>query len=421
MKKKRILIISIILAIILIAGIIAFILIKKDRKITRVAFYGLDENNVSLIQEILSKVTDKKGNPVKYEFIVLDAEKALAPQIKRKYDAVYSYMGLNVENTIAAIKEKKSDKICLSEDILNGTTISVKQAALNNKNGLISAVPFLLDYCEIDIDRRILFGLGIKKIVNWADIENYAVEAAKQKGQAILFDSKDSSNFLAAFGAFTESISGVQAVNKTVSEIKKLLYKDGNEVNKDRLAYENLIASLAEEPGSPLFDSTHTLARWYKNGLLTQEAFNISNNDIFNYISMEMAPIVFWNFSSRRRIKFPTTNSISTIYYPSERNPVTRYFAAPVFTAVPLSAKESVKKGIKLLVSREVQENLSRKTGLAPVLANCQVPDHQADDVRYWIAATNAPSVPLGEAAFCEKSTRDLFAESLINYIKGIN
>ena len=158
----------------------------------------------------------------------------------------------------------------------------------------------------------------------------------------------------------------------------------------------------------------------FNNGVLSKDAFNFNSEDVRNYVSMEMAPIVFEKISQRRTIKFPATQNISSIYYPSERNPVTRKFAAPVFTAIPLSSKQSVKAGIELIVSKEAQENLSRETGLAPVLANCYVPDHQADDVRYWIAATNAPSIPFGEAAFCEQASRDLFAESLIAYIKSL-
>ena len=46
-------------------------------------------------------------------------------------------------------------------------------------------------------------------------------------------------------------------------------------------------------------------------------------------------------------------------------------------------------------LSNSLQTELSIKTGLSPVQKNCQVPDHQADDVHYWIAASKGPLQPL--------------------------
>lgn len=46
-------------------------------------------------------------------------------------------------------------------------------------------------------------------------------------------------------------------------------------------------------------------------------------------------------------------------------------------------------------ISNSKQELLCKETGLAPVQKNSQVPDHQADDVRYWLAASLGPATPL--------------------------
>ena len=41
--------------------------------------------------------------------------------------------------------------------------------------------------------------------------------------------------------------------------------------------------------------------------------------------------------------------------------------------------------------AEEGQEKLCAQTGFAPVLAQCKTVDRQADDARYWVAATNPP------------------------------
>ncbi|MDE7140993.1 MAG: hypothetical protein K2O09_09630, partial [Treponemataceae bacterium] len=63
------------------------------------------------------------------------------------------------------------------------------------------------------------------------------------------------------------------------------------------------------------------------------------------------------------------------------------------------------------LMTADTQENLSHMTGLAPVLAQCPTPDQQADDARYWVAATNAPLAGLSrEAALSDAQWQELSA-----------
>ena len=58
------------------------------------------------------------------------------------------------------------------------------------------------------------------------------------------------------------------------------------------------------------------------------------------------------------------------------------------------------------LVQKEYQEDLSRASGLAPVLAQCRTPDKQADDARYWIAATTAPLAGLSSEVYLSKEQK---------------
>ena len=64
-----------------------------------------------------------------------------------------------------------------------------------------------------------------------------------------------------------------------------------------------------------------------------------------------------------------------------------------------------------------VQEDIARKTGLAPSLAVCRTPDIQSDDLRYWIAASSGSVAPLGEASFNNSKKKEIFAECLRNFI----
>lgn len=426
MKKRTKITLIIIIAFVLIGLITTIICIstsKKNKNTVNVAFYGLEEKNISILKKNLETIVNEKGQPYTYNYFELSSSQALLPQLKRKFDVVYTYMGKNAEQAVSYVKPKKVDSVKLSEDILQDSTISVKQKSIRDKDGNYLAVPLLMDFYEIDIDREILSDAGVTKIANWVDIETFATKTHSM-GQAysILFDANDPSEFLGTIGALTEALSGVNAYNLAVKELSEVAYPKGSkQLNLTSHDYEIAVRKLADEKGSPLFEATHLLSRWKGSNLISEQGFNMGKKDLVNIANMSEAPVLFETFSMRRKIGHRRSQYMSLIYYPSEIRADKRFFTAPVIAAVPLSGKISVKQGIELLLSDEVQGNLADDTGLIPVAANCHVPDRQADDIRYWIAATNSPLTPLGEAVFCDRTGMKLLSDVLINYISDIN
>ena len=49
--------------------------------------------------------------------------------------------------------------------------------------------------------------------------------------------------------------------------------------------------------------------------------------------------------------------------------------------------------------------------------ARCHVPDIYSDDVRFWIAASQVPTTPLGDSAFTSQQKKEAVADCLRNYI----
>ncbi|ULQ58822.1 hypothetical protein K7I13_09780 [Brucepastera parasyntrophica] len=56
-------------------------------------------------------------------------------------------------------------------------------------------------------------------------------------------------------------------------------------------------------------------------------------------------------------------------------------------------------------------------SGLAPVNSNAEAPDRQADDVRYYAAASEQPLPEIGIAAFADPAKRTQFAQMIRNYL----
>ena len=70
------------------------------------------------------------------------------------------------------------------------------------------------------------------------------------------------------------------------------------------------------------------------------------------------------------------------------------------------------------MLSSGFQADLAFGSGLAPVDAQCQPPDILSDDVRFFVAATNAPLTPLDQAAFSNEKAMEAFVQELKTFIK---
>jgi len=418
--NKRTLTITIILGVfvLFIAGILVAVNFQNLKPHLKVAFYDLNDTEKNALTKELETFTNKKGKKLLYRFTELNSSAELETQLqKKKYDIVFTQLGKDAEDAAQHFGEKKN--IAFATTVLDGTTISIHQAALYNKSGSVSALPLLIDHHEIDIDRTVLAQYGIKTIATWNDIESFAVKAQKNIKSPIVFAGGDGETFLGIFGALVESLSGREAYDSaaaTIQEATAEALKKGTPLTS--IEYSTLIKNLSEKEGTPFYAATRTLSRWYKKGLLNSETFNMTPDDVTAFMEAKNAAVCFMTLSQHRNIEHEIIERYSSIYYPSERVASLRYFTAPLVCAIPLSKNANAHWAIQKLVSAEVQESLSREAGLAPVQANCRVADHQADDVRYWVAATNSPLPSFGKKVFSGGASLKIFAGELGSYIR---
>jgi hypothetical protein len=418
--SKRTLTITIIVAafIVFIGAILLAIISPKLKSHTKIAFYGLSNVQKEALITQMNTIKNATGRSLTYTFNELDATVPLSKQVKGKYDIVFTTLGENAKEATQLVPEKKTAKICMPENTLDGTTISVRQTSLRNADNSISAVPILLDHYEIDIDRSLLKQTGIKTIAAWHDIETFAVAAKKSTNAQIVFAGSDSETYLGIISALTEAFSGKEVYESGVEMIRKYVYeRDEKAAPLTGADYDELVKTLSATPDAPFYAAVQMLSRWYRIGLLNSEVFHMTQKDVSAFMDANSASVVFMTLSQHRLISHETIERYSSVYYPSERAASLRFFCAPVIVAIPLTSKKNVSTIINNLVSSDAQDAIGRDSGLAPVQANCRVADHQADDVRYWIAATNAPIVPLGQAAFIDEYNRDLFGERFSNYV----
>ena len=114
-----------------------------------------------------------------------------------------------------------------------------------------------------------------------------------------------------------------------------------------------------------------------------------------------------------------TISRYTSIYFPSEHGANARVFTGKTYYAIPMVKSAKAASLLSEIVTPETQEALSRATGVAPVLAQCRVPDKQADDARYWIAATTVPLPGLSNETYLSKQQKASLAAEIASRVKN--
>ncbi len=385
---------------------------KRQNSFVNVAFYDLSET----LQNSFKNELTKNNPKLTYNFINLDSEKNILEQVDKKIDLVILPQGKNSLDLVNNLSQKQKNKASLERDILKGATISIQQLAVLNEDLRISVLPLLVDNEEILLDLRLAKRAKLEKMESIAQLTNFADYFKSSVTLPIVFAGGDSQEFLALVSALTETFSGKDALEKASQMI---LSSGGN--------YDfNELCSSAD---SPLYEASYVISSWLKNGLIKSESFKMSKNEIQNFMSMRECAVVFTTLSTHRTIPYKVIQNFESIpsfteqkmtFFPSRKNISLRACTCPTICLVPLSGTKAMQDCAEYLVSNKAQENLSRSSGLVPILAQCRTPDVQADDVRFWIASSSSPVIPLSYSAFSLAQERDSFAQGLISFIRGL-
>ncbi len=136
------------------------------------------------------------------------------------------------------------------------------------------------------------------------------------------------------------------------------------------------------------------------------------------FMQSDIVAASFLNLSEHRTFERPVISKYTSVYIPAATETSARSFTSPVLLGISLSKDKVARSSLEKLAG-EFQSQLSFATGLAPVLASCSVPDVQADDVRYWVAASDEPLPALADWLFATKAQKNTFAEALRNVLRS--
>ena len=400
MKNKKILIATGAVALVLLiaGGIILF----KPSKEFKIAFYKIEEKQRSGITEVINKAAS--ANNITVIFEEYNSEKSLKEQIPltKKPNIIITGSGFSVETAI----DKASGKAAIANDLSQGMTSSMR-SGIKQKDGKITALPILSSHFEVDVDLAEFQSSNTKYINTWNDVEKFMREQKRKKESPMIFAGGNPDTLLDLMGAMAESIDGTESYNAAA----KILHETDNPVKA--------AVKLCDEPDSPLATSIKQLKGWYKFGFIHPGAFSMQQNDVEAFASSRLSSVLFMSLENHRSCTQKTISRYTSIYFPSEHGANARIFTGKTYYAVPMVKSTKTEKLLAELVKPEYQEALSRSTGLAPILAQCRTPDKQADDARYWIAATSAPLPGLSNEVYLTKQKKTSIAAEIASRIKN--
>lgn len=409
MTFKKIIFLVVALIVFLIALSLAIIGISSHRPTA--AFYGVSESTQKQIEKVLqSTAAKKKGRFLPFNIVTLDDSVSLENALKKqKADIVFVYRGKNSD--FAANRAVKKHTV-FDIELLRGMTTSARKTAFL-ENEKVAAVPLLIDNFELDVNAEKFQASNVKTLSTLGDLEKFARITKSSTPWPIIFPAGDNDFLINIFGALVEAVSGKSASIEGKEKIAQL-------INSGRANYNSYVEALKElcAEGNAYAETYKLLKDWTQKEILPKDIYQITVRDMKIFMQSDIVAASFLNLSEHRTFERPVISRYTSVYIPAATETSARSFTSPILLGITLSKDKVARSSLEKLAG-EFQSQLSFATGLAPVQASCSVPDVQADDVRYWVAASDEPLPALADWLFATKAQKNTFAEALRNVLRS--
>lgn len=353
-------------------------------------FYNISEAQKEAFTQILMDICDQKSFPV--NFYSLDPNQDFDSQIKdKKLNLILAPAGYAVNKIVSSTPED----VQIPAAVTTGFFSTMRQTVIEN-NGKLKAVPLIFDNMEIDFETSAFKMSRLEQIASWEELEKFAELQKRDMDYPVCFAGAEPAFLIDLLGALGEALEGYEAYKKAAQILEEAVQAKKTDIPFDAAATANKIFM---DPDAPLPYSMYYLKQLIKKGYVLPSSKELVHKDINSYIKQRITRTFFTTLSVHRTYETKDVSRFTSVFIPSSSKSTQRHFTAPATYAVPLTVNKNVGEVIEQLVSESVQEKLSQLTGLAPVHSKCRTPDRQADDARYWIAATNPPVAGLSREA----------------------
>ncbi len=386
-KKLLTIFISVVL-LLAVCGLVAGLLLRKAGAAgsNTIAFYRVPQNVQTAVINLLNADYENQNQEKAFEVLILNEDLTLEAQKKKikKCDAVIFINDIQtaeffespvtkpINLALANIAEGYPSSI-LSSLKISGAGGSGAADGAENSAQSVKILPFLYDFYELDVNYPLYQKSQMKSLNVWDDLAETAYRELPYTKAPVILPVADDREFLNFMGLIAEALSSSEAYETML---------------------KNFNFEAAIEKGKPLSLAVNEIKGFLQYGLMPYDSIKFIPEDILFYMDHELSGIYFTKLSQHRKISNKIVNNYTSIYCPSKVFTADRKFAAEQYSISLIKNTAETTRLVKNL-SDSLQTELATKTGLSPVQKNCAVPDHQADDVRFWLAASKGPVMPL--------------------------
>ena len=373
-----------------------------------IAFYNIDDKVQKAIIETLEANLDQK-----FSTITLDSNKSLNEQKKsfKKSTLLIFTNSLECINTLEGKGSKKALARQLDRTFTEGFPSSVLNS-LNNQKSKISDdtilfLPFLFDFYQIDVNLPLYQQSQMEAVEVWDHLAEACYREIPFTKNPFVLPLGDDASLLTTFGIFAEALSSYQLYDQMLEEFENAQTDD---------TIETILKKYSEKD-SCLDSVINELSSMIRSGIIPKASLKMNSENVTFLMDNDLCGMSLLKLSEHRQLSKDTSKHVSCIYCPSKNFTPERKFATEQISLALLQENTFGKKLVKALVA-DFQGDLATKSGLAPVQKNCTVPDHQADDVRFWLAASKGPVMPFAQI-FKSDQERKIAADYLRNLINS--
>ena len=393
-KKNKKLISGIIIVILGLCGLASGIMAtvsgikkKNNERSVRVAFYGLSEEYVKILEE---KIPREEKVILKCD-VLSEANLDLAA-LKQKYDMLFTWQGEITDRLEPASLEIPSK---ILEQI---------PTSLRNKK----CIPILLDNYELAYNKAVVENTTETLPVSFSAFLKYLNQAKSQVFVPFLCAGGDDRTLAAFVGSLVMANGGLEAYNSLIEELKA--GSDFNVLLKKELGPAKISLEAVLQ----------MLKNWKEEEVTNPTWYNAQKNDVIYYAHDDHLGVFFTSLGEHRKIPYETISKFESLILPPVSSTTEFGIIAPAISCMLLSDNANCKRYLAEFFTAEVQKELSDKTKLAPTQLRAQAYDRQADDVRYWAASCSAGALPdLYLAAFQRRPEKLVeFAKDIRNVVK---
>ena len=384
MKKSKKICMLLISALVVCAMVISVLVLHFNTAPTvRLGFYGVSPKVQNAILETIQANSNVK----------LQVTANINPPFKNCDLVIF-------QNDAPTATFMRKNSKSLNPALLSGYPSSLQKAVELSSGDGVKVLPFLYDFYEIDINYPLYTKAGIDSVDVWEDLIVCAYKEKPLTPAPMLLPFATDAEFLNCVGMIAEALCGYEEYEKMIEEFRIASEAEASveESEADFTSLHRVLETLTAEDkilGSTLGEIKSLL----RSGIIPRNALTFSDEDVFFYMDNELSGVNFTKLSQHRKVSKQAANHLISVYCPSVEATPERKFSADCICVSALKKNKNALRFVGLL-SDDWQNELATKTGLAPVQKNSLVPDHQADDVRFWLAASKGPVLPLARVFF---------------------